>query len=129
MSDVPASSSVYLAGSISLGGQLSEHEARQNFALFDSEAARLRALGYRVFSPVETDEAKRGEPWETCMRACIAAVCTADTIAVLPGWERSAGAMLEAFVATQLRIPVVPIAELRRGLPRSLEAATSSVPQ
>jgi Domain of unknown function (DUF4406) len=85
MPDAPASSRVYLAGSISLGGRLSAGEARQNSALFDPEAARLRALGYQVFSPVETDEAKQGEPWEICMRACIAAVCTADTIAVLPG--------------------------------------------
>lgn len=88
-----------------------------NFPAFNAEAARLRALGYNVINPAElnvgaddlqpfdqkTPEEKHAH-WCRCMKADIAAMLTCDTVALLPGWNGSKGALLEVEIAEQLGI-------------------------
>ena len=77
-----------------------------NFPTFNAEALRLRALGYDVVNPAEInpDDSKS---WSECMRADVRALCDCDTIALLPGWQRSAGAHLEMHIAHRIGIEIV----------------------
>lgn len=100
---------VYLSGPISLGGSCADHQIRAFSAHFTAEAERLRGLGHEVINQVELPP----EPsWEGYMRHGMSAVARCDIVAVLPRWSESRGAALEVFVATQLRIPVVPVGEI-----------------
>lgn len=45
------------------------------------------------------------------MRADIKALCDCDHVVVLPGWEKSRGATLEVFIATQLGMRVTTLYE------------------
>lgn len=82
-----------------------------NFPAFHAAAAALRAKGLEVVNPAEI--AVDGEKtWEQCMRADIKALCDCDTLAMLPGWERSKGAHLEVHLAHRLGMRIAPLAEL-----------------
>lgn len=92
-----------------------------NFPAFDYAAEKLRAEGHEVFSPAERDrkaygveiennptgdESKVVNPActiEDCMAADCEWICrNADTIAVLPGWEKSSGAGAETSLGKAL---------------------------
>lgn len=72
-----------------------------NFPAFHAAAASLRASGYEVVNPAEIN-ADPNAGWNACMRADIAQLVTCDQIALLPGWERSRGATIEARLAADL---------------------------
>lgn len=91
-----------------------------NFPAFDSAAYEWRNWGYDVTSPADitrglwwerfgrpydpaTDRAEWGDPM-TCelFRRDLTAVCTVDTLVLLPGWEQSRGAKMEIAVACAL---------------------------
>ncbi|MFZ2541677.1 MAG: dATP/dGTP pyrophosphohydrolase domain-containing protein [Gallionella sp.] len=76
-----------------------------NFPAFHAQAAQLRASGYIVVNPAETDH--NGKSWEDCLRTDIKELCTCDTIALMPGWERSKGANLELHVAHRVGMEVI----------------------
>lgn len=78
-----------------------------NRAAFAAEAARLRAMGFEVVNPAEIVPEGGGTDWERYMRADLRAMLTCDTVALLPGWERSRGAHLEVHVAHRVGIDVV----------------------
>lgn len=92
-----------------------------NFPAFDYAAAKLREDGHFVFSPAERDRAAYGDGIENnptgdeskvtnpecTIEDCMAADCewicrNADTIAVLPGWEKSSGAGAETSLGKAL---------------------------
>jgi hypothetical protein len=75
-----------------------------NIPAFNSEAGRLRALGYDVVNPAELNAPDT--PWAQCMRTDIRMLLLCDAIALLPGWEKSRGANLEWLIATELGMPV-----------------------
>jgi len=77
-----------------------------NFPAFNAEAARLRALGYDVINPVEVNP-DPAAPWHECMRKDLMALLQCDTIALLDGWEKSAGAHLEMHVAHRVGMRIV----------------------
>ena len=81
-----------------------------NFPAFHAAAARLRRLGLEVVNPAEIN-AGTTLGWADCMRADIAQLVTCDSIALLPGWEKSRGASLERHIAETLGMRVV-LAEL-----------------
>lgn len=81
-----------------------------NYPAFNAEAARLRALGYHVENPAENPPQKS---WEAYMEVCIPQLLTCDTIALLPGWPESRGALWERYVASQEGITITAAARIR----------------
>ena len=84
-----------------------------NYPAFNAEAARLRALGYAVENPAE-NEAPADKTWSGYLRLAIAQLVTCDTVALLPGWEKSEGAKLEHHIACHLGIVRVMAADIGR---------------
>ena len=77
-----------------------------NFPAFHAEAARLTALGYDVVNPAELNpEPENG--WHECMRNDLAALLTCDALALMDGWQKSAGAHLEMHVAHRVGMEIV----------------------
>ena len=90
---------IYLSGPMSGLPEL-------NFPAFNAEAMRLRALGFEVVNPAELNtEPDTG--WHECMRNDLKALLDCDTLALLPGWQRSAGAHLEMHVAHRVGMEIV----------------------
>ncbi|MGQ3001264.1 MAG: DUF4406 domain-containing protein [Hydrogenophaga sp.] len=77
-----------------------------NFPAFHRQATRLRARGIDVVNPAEinTDPSAK---WTDCMRADIRELVGCDSIAMLPGWDRSKGATLEHHIAQSLELRVI----------------------
>ncbi len=82
-----------------------------NFPAFHSEAARLRALGYSVENPAEINPDNEAG-WHDCMRRDLAALLTCDALALLDGWQSSAGAHLEMHVAHRIGMEILIAREL-----------------
>lgn len=97
-----------------------------NFPAFKRAARWLRDNNWVVYSPAERDEqdpmvpdnqllAQQGHDWSGThdlaffMTYDLAAVCSHDAIIMLPGWEESQGARLEATVAIEVGHPVFEI--------------------
>lgn len=90
---------IYIAGPMSGLAEL-------NFPAFHAEAAKLRALGFDVVNPAEIN-ADPSMGWVECMRRDIAELVTCDAVRLLPGWENSRGAKVEAGLALDLEMAVV----------------------
>lgn len=95
-----------------------------NFPAFHKAAHELSQHGHQVFSPAEYDEDRGFDPAtgryvdgsEFPLREVLAVdlswICRrAETVVVLDGWERSAGALAEIHVAWAVGIPVYELAE------------------
>jgi Domain of unknown function (DUF4406) len=78
--------------------------AEYNYPLFIDTAARLRNLGYPVYSP--SDYGLTSEDWVACMRRNITDLMKCDEVALLRGWERSNGSVREVTIADWLKMPV-----------------------
>lgn len=90
----PASDRIYLAGPMSgLPGL--------NYATFNAEAARLRGLGLQVQNPAENPAPACGS-WEGYMAMALGQLATCGRVHLLPGWSRSAGALIERETAFAL---------------------------
>jgi hypothetical protein len=96
--------SVYLAGPMS-------GLPAMNYPAFHAEAARLRALGYRVENPAENHEPPC-QSWEGYMRLALLQMLRCDTIAMLPGWAKSKGATIEHRLAADLGMNIVFASEV-----------------
>lgn len=79
-----------------------------NYPAFHAEAARLRAIGFRVENPAEN---QRQVDWQSYMRVAIAQLVKCDAVALLPGWQSSRGALIENGLAVSLGIPARPCSE------------------
>lgn len=77
-----------------------------NFPAFHAEAARLSALGYDVVNPAEINP-DPGMSWHECMRRDLRALLDCDALALLEGWQKSAGAHLEMHVAHRIGMEIV----------------------
>lgn len=90
-----------------------------NFPAFEAATVDLRARGIEVESPHELDLNEGldpdGEPLplSVYMERDLPAVCRADAVVVLPGWERSQGAGIETTVARLLDKPVLLYPDLK----------------
>lgn len=99
-----------------------------NFPAFHNAAASLRELGHEVFSPAERDNERHGRDIATgnktgsleeavknhgfSLRHALADdtqfICLhAEGIALLPGWENSAGANAEVALAKALGLQII----------------------
>lgn len=85
---------IYIAGGMSGLPNL-------NFPAFHAAARALRADGHDVVNPAEINP-DPAAGWLACMRADIRELVTCDAIYLLPGWEKSRGARLEAKIAEGL---------------------------
>ncbi len=74
-----------------------------NYPAFNAEAARLRALGYTVENPAQNPAC---DSWEGYMKQAICQLVKCDSVAFLPGWSNSRGALIERALAFDLKIPV-----------------------
>ena len=115
---------VYLAGPM-------RNYAQFNFPAFHEGAAHLRSLGYEVFSPAERDAQVGFDPTEMDgdenladlgfdLREALAADTAyisqhADAIALLPGWESSAGVRAEKALGEALGLLIAPIEDFYSG--------------
>ncbi|MCE5182333.1 MAG: DUF4406 domain-containing protein [Betaproteobacteria bacterium] len=77
-----------------------------NFPAFNAEADRLRSLGYEVINPAEINH-ESADDWHGCLRKDLASLLTCDTLALLDGWQKSAGAHLEMHVAHRVGMGIV----------------------
>ena len=77
-----------------------------NFPAFHAAADVLRSKGLEVANPAEIDP-EGEQSWSACMRAGLKAMLDCCTVALLPGWEDSKGANIEARLALNLGMRVV----------------------
>lgn len=90
--------------------------ANFNEDAFNEAAALLRAEGWLVFNPTENDAeagivltgltGTEAFDFNRAMATDLAQVALSDVLFVLPGWEKSRGARIEAGLAFDLKIPV-----------------------
>ena len=73
-------------------------------AKFRGEEERLRSLGYRPVNPAGIVPAD--VPREKAMRAAVRAMLQCEGVSLLPGWQRSKGARIEANLACALGLDV-----------------------
>jgi hypothetical protein len=76
-----------------------------NYPAFHAAAEAWRAEGWEVANPAEHFDGDQTLPYNTYMRAGVAALTDCDLIAFLPDWEKSAGSQRERTVAKVLDIP------------------------
>jgi len=89
---------------IYIAGPMTGH-IELNFPAFHAAAARIREAGHVAINPAEINP-DASMSWKECMKSDIAALVTCDAIHLLPGWENSKGATLEAHIAERLEIEV-----------------------
>lgn len=75
-----------------------------NYPLFNKTAQVLRDQGYVVINPAEIIPLEA--TWNGFMRADIKALMDADTVLLLPGWEKSNGANAELYLAELLNMRI-----------------------
>lgn len=75
-----------------------------NFPAFNEAERQLRRLGFNVLNPARHGQGDEGKAYY--MRRAIHDVLAADSLALLPDWERSTGARLEVSIAEMLGLSV-----------------------
>lgn len=80
-----------------------------NVPAFNAAAKALRSKGYRIVNPAELDKGEPCRTWEECLRRDIRKLMDCGSIATLPGWTKSRGAMLEIHIGKALSYPVHPL--------------------
>lgn len=76
-----------------------------NKPLFNTTAAELRWKGYDVVNPAESDDLALSDDWSAYLRKDLKLLAECDAIVLLPKWNRSKGARLEAYIAMSLGMP------------------------
>lgn len=87
-----------------------------NFPAFDLAAEAISLAGHTVFNPAQMDRDVGFDPNSTAvsndflrdaLRRDLSAICECDAIAMLPGWEKSGGAMVEWMLARHLSLKII----------------------
>jgi len=97
-----------------LAGPMSGHP-HMNIPAFHREAARLRALGWDIVSPVELDHGDGGRcdrAPQHYLRNDIRALLDCEALIIMPGWSASVGARCELAIAITLGLPIYELPNL-----------------
>ena len=78
-----------------------------NYPAFHARATELRQQGYIVLNPAENFDGQKDLPRHLYLKEDIKNLLSADCITFLKGFEKSAGALLEALVARECNIPTL----------------------
>jgi hypothetical protein len=98
---------VYLSGPIS-GMPDGNRLAFARAAVMLNEAGFFVKNPHDLFNePAPTEQGAMRAYWQRAMRADIRALVDCDRIAMLPGWEKSEGAVLEHMIAAKLGIGAI----------------------
>lgn len=82
-----------------------------NHPLFHRVAQEFRNANFAVCNPAEFFDGDKTRERKEYMREAFKYVLEADTIVLLPGWENSKGARLEAAMATELDLTIMEYVE------------------
>lgn len=82
-----------------------------NHPLFNRVAKEFRDVNFAVCTPSEFFDGDKTRERKEYMREAIKYLLEADTIVLLPGWENSKGARLEAAIATELDLAIMEYVE------------------
>jgi hypothetical protein len=80
-----------------------------NFPAFNQAAADLIAVGHHPLNPASSFGGCPDFPREAYVRENLQMLLRADAVALLPGWSKSAGTMVELQIARELNLSVYPI--------------------
>lgn len=80
-----------------------------NYPLFDAKEDLLFELGYMPVNPANNFNRAKGHSRSDYLKLDLQKLLFCDYIYFLPGFEQSAGALLEALVARECGIPVLAI--------------------
>ncbi len=100
-----------------IAGGMSAYVDKQAEA-FDSAAALLRRMGYKVINPMELDRQYPEPTYERCLARDLKAILDAYlageyvVVAQLGDWQESGGAVFEFMVTNKLKIKAYPWSEL-----------------
>jgi hypothetical protein len=73
-----------------------------NFPAFFAAAKLWEKRGWEVVNPAELDGENTEQAWRYYLKRDICLLVSCDAIALLPGWQQSKGAQLEAHIAAEL---------------------------
>ena len=95
---------MYLSGPIS-------NVPGYNHDLFNGVATEFRMAGFEVCNPAEFFDGDVTRSRKEYMRESFKYLLEADTVVLLPGWQNSEGAKIEAAMAAQLDLTIVEYVE------------------
>ena len=97
-----------------------------NFPAFNAAADSLRAQGRHVENPAEHGEVD-GATWADYMHCDVAMLASCSAIHLLPGWSKSRGATLEAYIAAALGMQFQYAEGAEPALPAAVHEAVAGV--
>ena len=97
---------------IYISGQVTGRDFNTNNQQFRDAEIALNDLGYQAVNPFqEVRDWLYGNPThQEAMKFCIHILTDCDGVALLPGWQDSAGALLEHTVAYECGMEIRPLA-------------------
>lgn len=94
-----------------------------NYPAFRAAEAKLKALGFPVLCPVDSEEHNSSgstQTWDWYMRHALRMVTESTAICLLPGWQQSKGAQLEVTVAEALGLDIRPLDDWLKTTPAAI---------
>ena len=93
-----------------------------NFPAFDRAAKKWRKAGYEVINPADLDRVNGTNEYTPASERCsyrealqrdLTAICGCDSVALLPGWEKSPGVSVELTLAKVLKLKIYDSVTMR----------------